>query len=149
GRLGFRSKTAVPVVRSKAIAPVRAAATCGTARARASRSESGFVLAELFAAPTGSATATAQAATAIQPRRIDALFGPAPDGSSGMGPGEYEDSPGGPCNTRWAGVIIGLGMTPVAIDFGTLCDELDAIIAGPPARDDAARAHFERTLTDG
>ena len=40
-------------------------------------------------------------------------------------------------------------MTPAAIDFGTLCDELDAIIAGPPARDEAARARFERTLTDG
>jgi hypothetical protein len=40
-------------------------------------------------------------------------------------------------------------MTPTATDFGTLCDELDAIIAGPPARDEAARAHFERTLTDG
>jgi hypothetical protein len=40
-------------------------------------------------------------------------------------------------------------MTPAAIDFGTLCDELDAIIAGPPARDEAARARCERTLTDG
>ena len=40
-------------------------------------------------------------------------------------------------------------MTPAAIDFGALCDELDAIIAGPPARDEAARARFERTLTDG
>jgi len=66
-----------------------------------------------------------------------------------MGLGDYEDSPGGPCNTCGAGVIIGLGMTPAAIDFGTLCDELDAIIAGPPARDEAARARFERTLTDG
>jgi len=33
-------------------------------------------------------------------------------------------------------------MTPAAIDFGTLCDELDAIIAGPPARDEAARARL-------
>ena len=41
-------------------------------------------------------------------------------------------------------------MTPTAaIDFGTLCDELDALIAGPPARDDATRADVERTLTDG
>jgi hypothetical protein len=38
---------------------------------------------------------------------------------------------------------------PAAIDFGALCDELDALIAAPPARDDAARARFERTLTDG
>ena len=66
-----------------------------------------------------------------------------------MGPGKLEDSPGGPCNTCSAGVIIGFGMTPTAIDFGTLCNELDAIIAGPPARDEAARARFERTLTDG
>jgi hypothetical protein len=36
-----------------------------------------------------------------------------------------------------------------AIDFGTLCDELDALIEGPPARDDVARARLERTLTDG
>ena len=36
-----------------------------------------------------------------------------------------------------------------AIDFGTLCDELDALIVGPPARDEASRARFERTLTDG
>lgn len=41
-------------------------------------------------------------------------------------------------------------MTPTAaIDFGTLCDELDSLIAGPPARDDATRADVERTLTDG
>ena len=40
-------------------------------------------------------------------------------------------------------------MTAAAIDFGALCDELDAIIAGPPARDEAARARYERTLTDG
>jgi hypothetical protein len=66
-----------------------------------------------------------------------------------MGLGKPENSPGGPCNTSSAGVIIGFGMTPAAIDFGTLCDELDAIISGPPARDEAARARFERTLTDG
>jgi hypothetical protein len=59
-----------------------------------------------------------------------------------------EDSPGGPCNRLPPGVIIGF-MTAAAIDFGALCDELDAIIAGSPARDDATRAHFERTLTDG
>jgi uncharacterized protein YfcZ (UPF0381/DUF406 family) len=40
-------------------------------------------------------------------------------------------------------------MTAAAIDFGALCDELDAIIEGPPARDKATRAHIERTLTDG
>jgi hypothetical protein len=36
-----------------------------------------------------------------------------------------------------------------AIDFHTLCDELDALIAAPPARDQAARARLERKLTDG
>jgi hypothetical protein len=41
-------------------------------------------------------------------------------------------------------------MTPAAaLDFGTLCGELDALIEGPPARDEAARARLERTLTDG
>jgi hypothetical protein len=39
--------------------------------------------------------------------------------------------------------------SPAAIDFHTLCDELDALIEGPPARDQADRARFERTLTDG
>jgi hypothetical protein len=39
--------------------------------------------------------------------------------------------------------------SPAAIDFGTLCDELDALINGPPAGDEAARAQLERTLTDG
>jgi hypothetical protein len=39
--------------------------------------------------------------------------------------------------------------SPAAIDFGTLCSELDALIDGPPARDEASRARFERTLTDG
>ena len=38
---------------------------------------------------------------------------------------------------------------PTPIDFGTLCDELDALIEAPPARDNAARASVERTLTDG
>jgi hypothetical protein len=37
----------------------------------------------------------------------------------------------------------------VAIDFATLCDELDALIKSPPAHDDKTRARFERTLTDG
>ena len=107
---------------------------------------SGFVPGEALA---GNAAAAAQARTAIQTRRIGALFELTPDGSSEMGLGAKQDSPGGPCNTRSADVIIGFGMTPAAIDFGTLCDELDAIIAGPPARDEAARARFERTLTDG
>jgi hypothetical protein len=41
-------------------------------------------------------------------------------------------------------------MTPAAaIDFRTLCDELDALIKSPPARDEETRARFERTLTDG
>jgi hypothetical protein len=39
--------------------------------------------------------------------------------------------------------------SPTAIDFGTLCDTLDALIAAPPARDQASRAELERTLTDG
>ena len=39
--------------------------------------------------------------------------------------------------------------SPAAIDFGALCDELDALITAPPARDEATRAQFERTLTDG
>ncbi len=48
------------------------------------------------------------------------------------------------------GVIIGLAMASRAsIDFGTLCGELDALIAAPPTRDAAARAKLERTLTDG
>jgi hypothetical protein len=37
----------------------------------------------------------------------------------------------------------------VAIDFVSLCDELGALIAAPPARDQAGRARVERTLTDG
>ena len=40
-------------------------------------------------------------------------------------------------------------MCPVAIDFGSLCHELGALIDAPPATDDAARAQVERTLTDG
>jgi hypothetical protein len=43
-----------------------------------------------------------------------------------------------------------LRMTPqAAIDFGTLCQELDALSKSPPARDEKTRARFERTLTDG
>lgn len=36
-----------------------------------------------------------------------------------------------------------------AIDYVALCGELDALIEAPPARDQAARARVERTLTDG
>jgi hypothetical protein len=36
-----------------------------------------------------------------------------------------------------------------ALDFHALCDELDALIAAPPARDQAGRAQLERRLTDG
>jgi ABC-type phosphate transport system auxiliary subunit len=39
--------------------------------------------------------------------------------------------------------------SPAAIDFGMLCDELGALLQAPPARDEASRAHLERTLTDG
>jgi ABC-type phosphate transport system auxiliary subunit len=53
-------------------------------------------------------------------------------------------------NCAARGVIIGLAMASrAAIDFGTLCGELDALIAAPPTRDEAARAQLERTLTDG
>jgi hypothetical protein len=38
---------------------------------------------------------------------------------------------------------------PAAIDFRKLCDQLGALIQAPPARDEAARARLERTLTDG
>src|SRR6266496_2755984 len=49
-----------------------------------------------------------------------------------------------------AGRVIITWMTPdAAIDFGTLCDELDALIKSPPARDEKTRARFERTLTGG
>jgi hypothetical protein len=48
------------------------------------------------------------------------------------------------------GRVIIVWMTPdAAIDFGTLCDELDALIKSPPAGDEKTRARFERTLTDG
>jgi hypothetical protein len=41
-------------------------------------------------------------------------------------------------------------MTPAAaIEFRALCDQLDELIKGPPARDEETRARFERTLTDG
>jgi hypothetical protein len=40
-------------------------------------------------------------------------------------------------------------MSAAAIDFASLCDQLGALIEGPPARNDAARARVERTLTDG
>jgi hypothetical protein len=39
--------------------------------------------------------------------------------------------------------------SPAAIDFGTLCEQLAALIDAPPARDEKTRAQFERTLTDG
>jgi chromosome segregation ATPase len=39
--------------------------------------------------------------------------------------------------------------SPAAIDFHALCDELDALLEAPPARDQAGRAQLERTLTDG
>jgi hypothetical protein len=52
-------------------------------------------------------------------------------------------------NPHRGGEIIIL-MTPQAvIDFGTLCQELDALIKSPPAHDEKTRAQFERTLTDG
>jgi hypothetical protein len=38
---------------------------------------------------------------------------------------------------------------PAAIDFGTLCDELQALGAAPPPRDAATRAERDQTLTDG
>ena len=40
-------------------------------------------------------------------------------------------------------------MGPRGVDFSTLCDELEALIGAPARRDAAARAHLERTLTDG
>ena len=40
-------------------------------------------------------------------------------------------------------------MSPAAIDFASLCNELGLLIDAPPACDDAARAYVERTLTDG
>jgi hypothetical protein len=35
------------------------------------------------------------------------------------------------------------------IDYASLCDELGALIAAPPAADKASRARVERTLTNG
>jgi ABC-type phosphate transport system auxiliary subunit len=40
-------------------------------------------------------------------------------------------------------------MSPVAIDFGRLCDELRTLTDAPAARDEASRARVEWTLTDG
>lgn len=39
--------------------------------------------------------------------------------------------------------------SPGAIDYSTLCGQLDALIQAPPARDGADRARVERTLTTG
>ena len=39
--------------------------------------------------------------------------------------------------------------SPAAIDYASLCDELDALIQAPPARDGAGRDRVERTLTNG
>ena len=51
---------------------------------------------------------------------------------------------------RYSGGGIIPSMTPeAAIDFGTLCQELDALAKSPPAGDEKSRARFERTLTDG
>jgi len=53
-------------------------------------------------------------------------------------------------NERRFRLIIGQAMTsPAATDFSTLCGELDALVEGPPAHDEADRARLERTLTDG
>jgi hypothetical protein len=52
-------------------------------------------------------------------------------------------------NPHRGGEII-ISMTPqAAIDFGTLCQELDRLSKSPPAHDEKTRARFERTLTDG
>src|SRR5256885_10141261 len=52
-------------------------------------------------------------------------------------------------NPYRGGEII-IWMTPeAAIDFGTLCEELEALGKSPPARDEKTHARFERTLTDG
>src|SRR5438477_13056799 len=52
-------------------------------------------------------------------------------------------------NPYRGGEII-IWMTPeAAIDFGTLCEELEALGKSPPARDEKTRARFERPLTDG
>ena len=51
---------------------------------------------------------------------------------------------------RWPGRDNRLAMgSRAAIDFGDLCDSLDALIAAPTEHDEAARAELERTLTDG
>jgi hypothetical protein len=47
------------------------------------------------------------------------------------------------------GEIIVLMTPAAAIEFRALCDQLDELIKGPPARDEETRARFERTLTDG
>lgn len=39
--------------------------------------------------------------------------------------------------------------SPGAIDYATLCDQLDALIQAPPGPDHAARARVEKTLTTG
>ena len=39
--------------------------------------------------------------------------------------------------------------SPGAIDYMTLCGQLDALIQAPPARDHASRARVEKTLTTG
>ena len=52
-------------------------------------------------------------------------------------------------NLHAGGVIIVWMTSHAAIEFGTLCDELDALIKSPPASDEKTRARFERTLTDG
>jgi hypothetical protein len=53
-------------------------------------------------------------------------------------------------NRRRFHLIIGEAMaSPTATDFTSLCGELDALIEGPSAHDEADRARLERTLTDG
>src|ERR671935_313789 len=72
-RLPLRPNTTAPVVRSNAIAAERDTEMWGTARARASRSVSGRVLAEPVASAAGNATAAAQAKTATRPLRIGCI----------------------------------------------------------------------------
>ena len=51
---------------------------------------------------------------------------------------------------RGPGEIIEPAMSsPAAIDFRALCDQLDALLAAAPRRDQAWREEYERTLTDG
>ena len=52
-------------------------------------------------------------------------------------------------NRRSAGEIIPWMTAEAAIDFGALCQELEALSKSPPASDEQTRARFERTLTDG